>query len=230
LTEEIKRNVAASTQEAKKAVKMNGLATRTGQYVGIEPVSSLREHALATAASATVTPAKAPAATYQLAPSKPNKKYKQPGLATLGITSMTEAEADEILMPHVIATVKRREALDRMIDPFFQAALIKSHPAIKSHLPLTVQTIYQKYVLRIDKMAREELVEYMKRLPGDINVSFDGVTINRKSKQVYTIARGHMTVFDTFTDLGSDKHNSAAEVADAVKVRAQDATHIFCHV
>eukprot|EP00957_Ditylum_brightwellii_P184366 14043179-Ditylum_brightwellii.AAC.1 len=173
--------------------------------------------AIVTAASTTVTSTKASTTTNRLSLSKPNKKHKQLGLVDAGITSMTDAEANEILIPHVITTVSHRELLDRMIDQFFQAALIKIHPAIKSHLSLTVQTVYKKYVLKIDEMAQEELVEHMMCLPRNSNFSFDGVTINRKSKQVYTITREHMTVFDPFTDLGSDNHNSKAEVADAMK-------------
>ena len=67
----------------------------------------------------------------------------------------------------------------------------------------------------------------MAKIPGDINISLDGLTINHRSKQIYTIARGQFAVFDQYSDLGSDKHNSEAEVEDALKVRTDMSSFVF---
>ena len=89
------------------------------------------------------------------------------------------------------------------------------------------------YVLKIDTKARAEMVDYISRLAGDVNVSVDGVTINRKSKQLYTVARGQFGVFYKYNDLGSLKHQTNAEVDDAVKVRLYFeccgvSTYLYC--
>ncbi len=53
---------------------------------------------------------------------------------------------------------------------------------MKSFLPQNDDTIYTSYVLPIDIATTSELVKYVGLLPGMVTVSFDGVTVNRKSK------------------------------------------------
>ena len=69
-------------------------------------------------------------------------------------------------------------------------------------------------------MVRDELMEHTSRRPDDINVGSDGVTVDSKSKQVFTVSRGEFSAFYCFYDLGSFKHNIDVVVKDHVKVSA----------
>ena len=232
LTDDIINAVTESTQKSKKTKKMGRLtAAVAGQFVGIEPLQNVRDSVKEAATQQYYETKKNPPP--QQHPAKKKKKRHQQSLQDVGITEMSKKEAFEILMPHVITTVGRKGPLSRMIDPLFQAQMISNFPAIKNHLPLDVKTVFKEYVLKIDTKARAEMVDYISRLAGDVNVSVDGVTINRKSKQLYTVARGQFGVFYKYNDLGSLKHQTNAEVDDAVKVRLYFeccgvSTYLYC--
>ena len=57
-------------------------------------------------------------------------------------------------------------------------------------------------------------------VPGYINVSFEGVTVNSKHKILYTVSKGEHSMFFTWSALGSNVHVTDAEVTDALKVCA----------
>ena len=91
-----------------------------------------------------------------LTPKPTQKPKKQSSLVVSEISIMTAEEDFEIFMPSVITTVSRRETISCLLDTYFQAALIKSHPATNKHLPLHVNTIYDPYFLKIGTMAHND--------------------------------------------------------------------------
>ena len=65
----------------------------------------------------------------------------------------------------------------------FNATYAREHTLqCQSFMPQSRHTIYNKYVVPIDMATTTELVRYFGILPGMVTVSFDGVTVNRKSK------------------------------------------------
>jgi|SaaInl74LU_5_DNA_1037368.scaffolds.fasta_scaffold07371_1 hypothetical protein len=95
---------------------------------------------------------------------------------------MTEADAKYVFTAEVRATVARGEPISRLLDPWVQASLILRYPAIGKFLPLTVNTINGKYVKAVDEATTEELESFVLKIPGHINISMDGVSVNRKQK------------------------------------------------
>ena len=71
--------------------------------------------------------------------------------------------------------------LERLLDPMVIAALTLRDTPMKAFIPQHRITIYNKYVVPIDIATTSELVKYFSLLPGMVTVSFDGVTVNRKS-------------------------------------------------
>lgn len=220
-TDEQKAAVILASQKGKKARDVLAMTPFTvGGSVATEKLSDVREFARS---------AHAAARTFALSSSsstKPPQKKK----ARLSVPKhqskmavMTKDEMKKIYAPYVYAKVAENNPLSDLLKPYSRAALIHSHPGIGELLPGTVATIYRDFIGGDGGAAekiKKELIEYMLRKPGDINVAHDGVTINGKSKQVYTIARGDVSCFYGFSDLGSMKHNANAEVDDLVTVSA----------
>ena len=98
------------------------------------------------------------------------------------ITKMSVVEMERVYKAEVEAVLFRHEPLERLLDPMVIAALTIRHPPMKSFMPQNRHTIYNKYVVPIDMATTTELVRYFGILPGMVTVSFDGVTVNRKSK------------------------------------------------
>ena len=98
------------------------------------------------------------------------------------VTRMSIDEMKRVYMAKVEAVLYRHEPLKGLLDPMVIAALTLWHPPMKSFLPQNDDTIYTSYVLPIDIATTSELVNYVGLLPGMVTVSFDGVTVNRKSK------------------------------------------------
>jgi len=96
--------------------------------------------------------------------------------------SMNQASADIVLMHEVRAIVARGEPLSRLLDPWVQASLHQRYPAILKFIPSDVETIYDKYVIKIDKQTTSELKSFMAKIPGHVNVAMDGVTVLGKQK------------------------------------------------
>lgn len=96
--------------------------------------------------------------------------------------SMTKAQADKIIMAHLKAAIVRGEPPERILDDYVRAAIIESNPAIRTFLPLHKETIYNNYVVEIDREARAELATFIANLHGLINIGMDGATVNRKQK------------------------------------------------
>mmetsp|Transcript_14219 Transcript_14219/g.30950 ORF Transcript_14219/g.30950 Transcript_14219/m.30950 type:complete len:269 (+) Transcript_14219:140-946(+) len=131
---------------------------------------------------------------------------------------MSRTEADKIITRKVRTMLARGEPLDHLLDDYVCAEMIGDFPAIGFFLPRDRETFYNNYVLRIDMETTQELRDFMKKLPGKINVSMDGATVNGKQKIVYTVSRAEYSVFVDWTDLGSTKHQTAAEITDAHQI------------
>ncbi len=99
------------------------------------------------------------------------------------ITKLPVDEMERVYKAEVEAMLYRQEPLERLLDLMVIAALTLWHPAMKSFIPQHCTTIYNQYVVvPIDIATTNELVKYFVLLPGMATVSFDGVTVNRKSK------------------------------------------------
>ncbi len=113
------------------------------------------------------------------------KKIKQTSLLCTTnngmITTMPLAEMERVYKAKVEAVLYHHKPLDCLIDPMVIAALSIRHPPMKSFIPQITATIYSKYVVPIDIATTTELVKYCSLLPGMATVSFDGVTVKRKS-------------------------------------------------
>ena len=96
--------------------------------------------------------------------------------------SMNQKTADIVIMNEVRAIVARGEPLSRLLDPWVQASLNQRYPAILKFMPTNNETIYDKYVVKIDKETTAELNSFMAKLPGHVNVAMDGVTVLGKQK------------------------------------------------
>ena len=156
---------------------------------------------------------------------------------------MTQASADLIIKSEVKAIIARREPLNRLLDDHVRANLIQQHPAILKFLPRHVETIWSTYVVPIDFEAKEEMRRLIAKQPGLINIGMDGATVSgsqkvslneyytsnvshstftlfpvRRYQILYTIAKGSFSCALTFTDLMSEKHQTHAEINDAIRV------------
>jgi hypothetical protein len=100
--------------------------------------------------------------------------------------AMTKADADKIIMAEVKAVVARGEPLSRLLDPHVKASLCARHPALihGNFLPGHESTIYNNYVVPIDRAAYQELESFIAKLPGHINISMDGAQVNHKQKVI----------------------------------------------
>ena len=126
--------------------------------------------------------------------------------------------ASSILKARFEAIIARYEPLDAMTCPFNSAALIAATPLIGRYIPNNVTTAYKQYCKPIDKESLDQLVHLMKSQPGLLSIAFDGVTVNRRSKVLFTVCRGVVSMFFTWIDLGSEVHVTQAETDAAYKV------------
>ena len=105
-----------------------------------------------------------------------------------------------------------------MFDPYFVASLLISHPGIGAFIPRNVSTVMKEYVLKVDKDTTSQLVLLMKNQPGLLSVANDGVTVNHKSKILFTATIGNVSMFVIWIDIGSDVHVTDVEVTAGYKV------------
>ncbi len=101
---------------------------------------------------------------------------------TIDVPTMSRAEADKIITRKVRTMLARGEPLDHLLYDYVRVEMIGDFPAIGFFLPRDRETIYNNYVLRIDMETTQELQDFMKKLPRQINVSMDGATVNGKQK------------------------------------------------
>ena len=100
--------------------------------------------------------------------------------------------------------MKRGEALERMCDPSFHAAMIYQSPGIGPHLQFDTYSVF-KMAMRIREDAADQLNEIQSSEPGEPSVSMDGATVNGKSVIVYSYSKGDTFTFEFVSELGSFK-------------------------
>jgi hypothetical protein len=132
-------------------------------------------------------------------------------------TTMNEKTADEILTAQVEASLARFEPPARICDPFVKNALATSSGSgILAHIPHP-NTVFDRFVPKIDRAVHSHMIETLNRTPGNIGISFDGVTVLGKSHVLYTCSKGEQSMFVHLAQLGSDVHVPLAEIEDAAK-------------
>ena len=97
-------------------------------------------------------------------------------------SSMTQKEADKIIIAEVKTSLSRGEPPARILDPFAKASLLVRYPAIWSFLPKDKEAIYNNYVVSIDHASAGQLKQFIKKIPGRCNLAMDGATVNGKQK------------------------------------------------
>ena len=106
---------------------------------------------------------------------------------------INNADARKVIMAEVKATVSRREPLTCLTNDYVRVGIIQRNPGIEKYLPLDENTIFDDYVVPLDKECQEEMVKFLSKLPGDINASKDGGTVNGKQKVNFLLS--YMDVF-----------------------------------
>ena len=96
--------------------------------------------------------------------------------------SMTQAEADKIIIAEVKAIMHRGDPPGRLLDPYVKAGLLQRHPALWDFLPRDEETIYNRYIIFVDHETTDELRSFIKKIPGRCNIAMDGATVNGKQK------------------------------------------------
>lgn len=100
---------------------------------------------------------------------------------------LTMADIEKIIIAEVKTILARGETPERLLDDYARASLIVRYPGIGKHLPNHVNTIFNNYVVNIDISSEKELEDFIKKLPGLINISFDGATVNGKQKVRFVV-------------------------------------------
>ena len=96
--------------------------------------------------------------------------------------------------------------------PIYQASLIQMNPGIELFLPHSLETIMRNYVLKAYLQLTVELTKLMKESPGGLSVSFDGVTVNKRSKNLVCVTIGGTSMFYKYFDLKDKDHVTEVEV------------------
>ena len=107
---------------------------------------------------------------------------------------INNSEARKVIMAEVKATVLRREPLTCLTHDYVRAGIIQRNPGIEKCLPLDKKTIFDDYVVPLDKECQEDMVKFLAKLPGDINVSMDGGTVNGKQKVTFLMSYMYVSV------------------------------------
>ena len=180
-----------NSQSAKHSRVFAGLIAAPDSSVGGESMSDIRRQALQANSLS----------------SRAKKRTKQSSILCSTeedgrITSITKKQANRIIRSEVEAMVARGESLERFHDPFVTAAILTRCPAIAGYLPVDARTLFDRYVPTIDIETTLELTKMFSLLPGMLGVAFDGVTVNKKCKTLYTVSKGEMSMFWTWQDLG----------------------------
>ena len=85
------------------------------------------------------------------------------------------------------------------------------------HIPETMDTIFNNYIVGIDLKTRKALMDQIQRTAGTMAMEVDGVTVNKTSLLLYTLSKGDFSVFTDITRLRELIHVRAAEVEDGVQ-------------
>ena len=97
-------------------------------------------------------------------------------------------KAEKIIWSELKASLARGEPVNRILDPHVRENLISQHgTGIIPFLPSHEDTIYDKYIIPMSNWAIQQLDAVIQKLPGQINLSMDGATVNGKQKVSTTL-------------------------------------------
>ena len=103
---------------------------------------------------------------------------------------LTQETAQKIIMAQVEESLKRFEPPARICDPFVQTALAAAcGKGILPHIS-SAPLVMSRYVREIDESTEKYLNDTLNRMPGNITVAFDGVTVNGHSNILSTCSKG----------------------------------------
>ena len=96
--------------------------------------------------------------------------------------ALDRGTAQQIVTAELKALLAVGDPPSRLLEPYKISALILANPGIGKYLPKDKETLMSNYVVPIDRAAVHEMTGFIHRLPGLINISMDGATINSKQK------------------------------------------------
>ncbi len=134
------------------------------------------------------------------------------------VTPFWSLELFKIYSPTILYQPSRHFSVRQSRAVLDHSRTNASHPAIGPYIPLDPKTVFKKYVVPIDVSAQDQLISLMMKQCGLLTVAFDGVTVNSKSKILFTVTCGTVSAFVTWIDLGSEVHVTSAEANAAFHV------------
>ena len=121
------------------------------------------------------------------------------------ITSITMAQASQIIRLAVKAIVACGESLERFHDLFVRAPVLQRCPAIAGYLPVDTVTLFGKYVplnvmetslhLNLNSVLSFMMSKFSNLLTVMLVVAFDDMTVNKQCKTCITMSEGKMSIF-----------------------------------
>jgi hypothetical protein len=207
--QQIKEKAAESTQRAKKEKQSNRLMPLSGKSLGQETLQDTRDAKAAAPSEAVPTPSKA-GSTGPVFPSPPKSGNKHQTSMTQFGQAMTKESAELMQRFDLEKTLVRFEPLSVFDDPFHRASVLNKCPGLAPFL-FTGRTALNVFTPIIDREVEEKINRITESCLGDINYSFDGVTVNGRSNLLLTRGVGTLTVFVGLVQLEDEVHVSATE-------------------
>ena len=175
IPDDIARRCIEASQSFKKARREEHLTVKTpGRTLGSETAAEVRSAILAesssSSSSSSIRSIRRAASSSTVA--------RQPSILSLGWAgpASSPASATVYLRSLMEASLVRGEPPSRLLDPFVQSSLITCIPGIGKHLPQSPDAIFD-IVYAIDDDTTKEMQNLMARVPGQMGVSCDGVTV-----------------------------------------------------
>ena len=143
---------------------------------------------------------------------------------------MSQETADKIITANVEASLSRFEPPARICDPSVLNALAFScGKGILKYIP-DPNTIFDKYVVKIDAAVTAHMISLFRKYAGNMSVAFDGVTVLGRSHILYTVSKGDTSMFVALSQLGDQSHVTEAEADDAVVKLQRVREEIGCSI
>jgi hypothetical protein len=122
------------------------------------------------------------------------------------------------IMLQLEVMLQRFEPISRLHDCAVNNSLVQIYGrGILKHIPETIDTIFNNYIVDIDIKTRKALMEQIQKTAGTMAIEVDGVTVNKTSLLLYTLSKEDFSVFTDITRLCELVHVRAAEVEDGVQ-------------
>jgi hypothetical protein len=106
------------------------------------------------------------------------------------------------IMLQLEVMLQRFEPISRLHDCAVKNSLLQIYGrGILKHIPETIDTIFNNYIVDIDLRTRKALMEQIQKTAGAMAMEVDGVTVNKTSLLLYTLSKGDFSVFTDITRL-----------------------------